>query len=141
MTGDDSTAHHVGITVSDLEETLAFYRDVLGLSVLDRFSVSGEAFSEAVDVPDASADFAHLEGGGVRIELVAYDPKGDEADADALNRPGATHLGLAVDDLESTYERLPGDVETLSEPRTTATGTTICFLRDPEGNLVELLEA
>lgn len=35
----------------------------------------------------------------------------------------------------------PDDVETLSEPRTSSTGTPILFLRDPEGNLVEVLDA
>lgn len=136
----DLAAHHVGITVSDLERTVEFYRDVLGLDVLDRFEVSGDAFSTAVGVDGAAGTFAHLEGGGVRIELVEYDPDGADERADAINQPGATHVGFAVPDLEGFYEGLPGDVETISEPRTTASGTRICFLLDPEGNLVEVLE-
>ena len=58
-----------------------------------------------------------------------------------LNRPGAAHLGLSVPDVDAAYEGLSEAVETLSEPRTTESGTRICFLRDPEGNLVELLDA
>jgi len=69
------SAHHVGITVANLEETLAFYRDVLDLPVADRFSVGGEAFSDAVGVEGASAEFAHLEADGARIELVEYEPE------------------------------------------------------------------
>jgi len=133
-------AHHVGITVSDLECTVEFYRDVLGLEVLDRFTVDGEAFASAVGVDGAAGTFAHLEGGGVRIELVEYDPDGEDGRADAINQPGATHVGFAVPDLEGFYEGLPEDVETISEPRTTASGTRICFLLDPEGNLIEVLE-
>ncbi|QLK27228.1 VOC family protein [Natrinema zhouii] len=136
----DLSAHHVGITVADLEETLAFYRDVLDLSVADRFSVGGEAFSDAVGVEGASANFAHLEAGGARIELVEYDPEARGSPAGGLNQPGASHVGLSVDDLESFAETLPDDVPTLSEPRTTESGTTIMFLRDPEGNLIEVLE-
>ncbi|WP_440771448.1 VOC family protein [Natronorubrum sp. DTA28] len=135
------SAHHVGITVDDLEQTLPFYRDVLGLDVADRFSVDGEAFSDAVGVDDASGEFAHLEADGIRIELIEYEPEAPDSPAAGLNQPGATHIGLAVDDLDSFYAGLPDDVSTISEPRTTASGTSIVFLHDPEGNLIEVLEA
>lgn len=135
------SAHHVGITVSDLEETLPFYRDVLGLEVADRFSVGGEAFSDAVGVGDARGEFAHLEADGIRIELVEYDPEARGSPAAGLNQPGAAHVALSVDDLEAFYAELPDDVPTISEPRTTESGTSILFLRDPESNLIEVLEA
>jgi len=134
------TAHHVGITVSSLEEVLPFYRDVLGLDVITRFSVSGEAFATGVGVENATGSFAHLDGDGTRIELVEYDPEGADIEEPSLNRPGAIHLGLDVDDIDAFYEALPEDVETISAPQTTESGTRICFLRDPEKNLVEVLE-
>lgn len=134
------TAHHHGITVSDLDRAVAFYRDTLGLDVLDRFSVGGKAFATGVGTEGASADFAHLDAGDTRLELVSYDPEGETADRPEPNRPGATHLGFAVDDVDAVYDGLPDDVETVSPPRTTESGTRICFLRDPEENLVELLE-
>lgn len=134
------SAHHVGLTVTDLEATLAFYRDVLDLSVADRFSVGGEAFADAVGVEEARADFAHLEADGIRLELVEYDPEARDAPATALNQPGAAHVGLSVDDLDAFYVSLPEDVPTISDPRTTESGTRILFLRDPEGNLIEVLE-
>jgi catechol 2,3-dioxygenase-like lactoylglutathione lyase family enzyme len=157
------TGHHVGVTVSDLDRAVAFYRDVLGLDVLSRFSVGGDAFATGVGIDGARADFAHLDAGGVRLELVAYessetDDAPSETDsievgsieagspgndtppaAPRLNEPGATHVGLAVDDVEARYAALPDDIETLSEPQTTESGTTIFFLRDPEGNLIEVL--
>ncbi|WP_222917526.1 VOC family protein [Natrinema sp. SYSU A 869] len=136
----DLSAHHIGITVADLEETLAFYRDVLDLSVIDQFSVGGEAFADAVGVEGASADFAHLEADRTRIELVEYDPEARGSPAAGLNQPGASHVGFSVDDLEIFAESLPENVPTISEPRTTESGTTIMFLRDPEGNLIEVLE-
>ncbi|TYT61319.1 VOC family protein [Natrialba swarupiae] len=140
MSDPNCSTHHVGITVNDLEETLSFYRDVLGLSVADRFAVSGEAFSSAVGVEDASAEFVHLDGEGVRIELVEYDPQARASASAGLNQPGASHVGLEVDDVDAFYEGLPDDVATISEPQTTETGSTILFVRDPEGNLVEFLE-
>jgi catechol 2,3-dioxygenase-like lactoylglutathione lyase family enzyme len=134
------TTHHVGVTVSDLDRTAEFYREVLGLDELDRFTVSGPAFADAVDVDGATGRFVHLDGDGVRIELVEYDPQGPDAGGDEINRPGATHVAVAVDDLDAFHADLDSSVGTLSGPRTTESGTRILFLRDPEDNLVEVLE-
>ena len=136
----DLSAHHVGITVSDLDRAVPFYRDVLGLDVLARFSVGGEEFATGVGVANASADFAHLDGDGARIELVEYEPEGEDATGGDVNQPGAKHVGLAVDDLDAFYETLSDEVETISEPQTTESGTRILFVRDPDENLVEILE-
>jgi len=137
----DPTAHHVGVTVSDLDRAVEFYTDTFGLDVVAEFSVEGEAFSEAVDVDGASASFAHLDAGGAVVELVEYEPQANSGADPELNRPGAIHLGLSVDDVEEFYTGLDEGVETLSSPQTTATGTTICFVSDPEGNLIEVLDA
>ncbi|GGM71809.1 catechol 2,3-dioxygenase-like lactoylglutathione lyase family enzyme [Halarchaeum rubridurum] len=145
MSDDDDTtpsAHHYGITVSDLDESLAFYRDVLGLDVISEFSVGGEAFAEGVGVDGASAEFAHLDAGGTRVELVSYDPEGADRRGGMVNDTGAIHLGLSVPDVEAFHESLSDDVETVADgPRTTASGTTILFVRDPDGTPVEILEA
>ncbi|ELZ47989.1 glyoxalase/bleomycin resistance protein/dioxygenase [Halorubrum californiense DSM 19288] len=137
----DPTAHHVGVTVTDLDRAVEFYAETFDLDVVAEFSVGGDAFAEAVDVDAAAAEFAHLDAGGSLVELVAYEPAGEENGDPELNRPGATHLGLSVDDVEEFYADLADDVETLSPPRTTSSGTTICFVRDPEGNLIEVLDA
>ena len=136
----DPTAHHFAVTVSDLDRAVAFYRDTLGLDELSEFSVGGDAFATGVGIDGASAEFAHLDAGDARIELVEYAPEGDDRPEGHLNQPGATHVGLEVDDLDSVYESLPGDVEPIAEPQTTESGTRICFLRDPDDTLVELLE-
>jgi catechol 2,3-dioxygenase-like lactoylglutathione lyase family enzyme len=135
------SAHHYGITVADLDRAVEFYRDVLGLEVLDRFSVSGEAIAAGVGVDGASGDFVHLDADGARVEVIEYVPEGEDASAAAVNQTGAKHLGFSVSDLDSFYEDLPSDVDTVSEPQTTASGARILFLRDPEGNMVEIVEA
>jgi catechol 2,3-dioxygenase-like lactoylglutathione lyase family enzyme len=133
--------HHFGVTVTDLDRAVEFYRDVFEFGPPERFTVSGEAFADAVGVDGATGRFAHFVLDGARIELVEYDPEGSDATGAAVNQPGAKHLGLAVDDLDAFYADLDPSVATLSEPRTTESGTRICFLRDPEGNLIEVLEA
>ena len=137
----DPTAHHVGVTVSDLDRAVDFYAETFDLDVVSEFSVGGDAFSEAVAVEGASAEFAHLDAGDAIVELVSYDPAVESAGAPELNRPGATHLGLTVDDVEAFHADLADDAETLSPPRTTDSGTTVLFVRDPEGNLIEVLDA
>lgn len=133
------SAHHVGTTVRDLDRAVAFYRDVLGLEVLAEFTVSGDEFATGVGVPGATGEFAHLDADGVRIELIEYDPEGEGCTADSVNQPGAKHLGFEVEDVDAFYEALPDDVETVSEPQTTSSGAQICFLRDPEDNLIEII--
>ncbi|WP_144905354.1 VOC family protein [Halobellus captivus] len=133
------TAHHVGLTVTDLDRAVTFYTERLGLDVISRFSVGGEAFATGVGVDDARASFVHLDAGNTRLELVSYDSTESSDDRPQIDRDGAMHIGLTVDDVAAFYEALPSDVETVSEPQTTESGTTILFIRDPEGNLVEVL--
>lgn len=137
----DPTAHHVGITVSDLDRAVAFYTETFDLDVVAEFSVDGDAFAEAVAVDGAAAEFVHLDADGAIVELVAYEPAVDSGGDPELNRQGATHLGLTVDDVEAFHAGLADDVETLSPPRTTESGTTVLFVRDPEGNPIEVLDA
>jgi len=135
----DPTAHHVGITVSDLDAATEFYRSVFDCETIAEFSVDGDAFATGVDIDNARADFVHLDLGSIRLELVAYEPVGDDRSPADLNDGGATHIGVKVDDVDAFYDSLSESVSTLSPPQTTATGTTICFLRDPDGTLIEVL--
>jgi len=133
------TAHHVGVTVADLDRAVTFYKDILGLPELARFTVGGDAFSTGVGIENAEASFVHLDAGETRIELVSYESTGQPREEPRLDRAGATHVALTVDDVEAYYDSLPDDVETLSEPQTTESGTTIFFVRDPEANFIEVL--
>ncbi|MFB6256905.1 MAG: VOC family protein [Haloplanus sp.] len=135
------TPHHFGVTVADLDRAVEFYRETFDLDPAERFAVSGEAFADGVGIDGATGRFAHFVLDGARIELVEYDPEGPNTTDAAVNRPGAKHLGLAVGDLDAFYADLDPGIETVSEPRTTESGTRILFVRDPEGNLVEVLEA
>ncbi len=134
------TTHHTGVTVSDLETSIDFYTDLLGCTVEGRFSVEGSAFERVVDADGVSGTFAHLRSGNARIELVEYEPADGRRTPGSLPQPGATHLAFAVDDIDRTHAELPEDVETLSDPETTESGTRLVFLRDPDGTLIELLE-
>jgi catechol 2,3-dioxygenase-like lactoylglutathione lyase family enzyme len=74
------------------------------------------------------------------LELIRY--RNYPAERSALNsRVGAAHVCFAVDDVRSAYGALRADgVEFLSEPHTDAAGTQWVYMRDPDGNVVELIE-
>lgn len=133
--------HHVGVVVSDLEEAVSFYRDALGLSVVDEFTLSEDGIGTAIGVDGATGDFAHLDGGGARIELIEYDPAGDDCTAETINQLGAMHVGFSVEDIDAFYRDLPEGVEPISDPQRVEIGTSILFFEDPDGNFVEVVEA
>jgi catechol 2,3-dioxygenase-like lactoylglutathione lyase family enzyme len=138
------TGHHQGIVVSDLDRAVEFYRDVLGMEELFRLSTDPEPFGELLGVDhDAPAEIAFLDaGGGMKLELEAHDSGttnvNDAADPTDVGYP---HLCLEVDDIEAVYEELEEHVGFLSQPGSaTESGATIVYFRDPDGNLIELIE-
>jgi catechol 2,3-dioxygenase-like lactoylglutathione lyase family enzyme len=137
----ETTMHHTGLTVSDLDRSVEFYTDVIGGTVESRFSVSGEAFETVVGSEGVSGQFVHIDVGDGRLELVEYEPTDASREPATLPQPGGTHLAFSLGNVDGLVDALPDGIDPLSEPRTTASGTRLVFVRDPDGNLVELLEA
>lgn len=134
-------SHHTGIVVSDLAEAVSFYRDTLGFDVIEEFTLAGDGIATAIDVDGVTGNFAHLDAGGSRVELIEYEPTGRDTGPTAINQLGATHLGFEVADIEEFYAELPEDAEPVSEPQEIEIGIDILFFRDPDGNFVEVVEA
>ncbi len=115
--------HHVSVLVSDTSRALAFYRDLLGLSLDNSRPV--------LDFPGAWLDVGdqqvHL------IEIPAHMPAGASVAHGGRDR----HFALQVADLEPVSGRLEaGGVDyTLSR-----SGRRALFCRDPDGNAIELVE-
>ena len=86
--------HHTGYTVSDLDRSLAFYRDLLGCEVLATQEKEGGYLAAIVGYADAHVRMAHLRlpGGEHVIELFEYlAPDGERADVaprEAVDRRG-----------------------------------------------------
>jgi catechol 2,3-dioxygenase-like lactoylglutathione lyase family enzyme len=139
------TAHHYGVTVSDMDEALEFYRDTLGLETVSEGSIErgtedGEKFSKFVGVENAEVDVVFLDAGGCQVELLQYHtPAGTNVNEGVSNNdPGASHFCLQVDDIDAVYEDLSDDVEFLYEPITLSKGVRVAYMFDPDGNIVEL---
>ncbi|MFA9517367.1 VOC family protein [Halopenitus sp. H-Gu1] len=135
----DLQAHHFGIIVEDIEESLSFYRDTLGLEVAAEFTLDGDGIATAIDVEGVTGRFAHLDAGGARIELIEYEPAGETARAEAVNQLGAKHAGFEVDDIDAFYADLPDSASPIAEPQRSQSGARILFFEDPDGNILEVI--
>lgn len=137
--------HHTAISTGDIERSLRFYRDLLGFEEV--FSSTWEVGTETVDrivgLKDSSAQVVMLRAGNACVELFQYaTPLPKPSDS---NRPvcdhGITHLCLQVTDIDSEYERLKAaGMHFHCPPQAGGRGLRVTYGRDPDGNVVELLE-
>jgi catechol 2,3-dioxygenase-like lactoylglutathione lyase family enzyme len=135
---------HLGICVSDLQRSLAFYTEGLGFREVGRLALEGEQSSRLLELPGVRFEAVYLECAGVIIELLHYAEP--EAQGDGSGRPmnarGLTHLSLAVDDLEALIERIPAlGGRVLHHTRLhNPDDSSALFALDPDGTRLELLD-
>jgi catechol 2,3-dioxygenase-like lactoylglutathione lyase family enzyme len=141
--------HHTGYTVADLDSSLAFYRDLLGMQVIAMQEKQGGYLAAIVGNPEAHVRMAHLRlpGGEHMLELFEYvAPRGAGPRRPEPWDAGTPHLCFAVTDLRPLYERLrAAGVDTfVSPPVEVDTGVNrgglALYLRDPDGIPVELFQ-
>ncbi len=100
--------HHTCITVSDLDRSIAFYRDLLGLELkfTEESERSGDDRSKALGVEKAQVKLAILRAGDAQVELIEYvNAKGRPYDRHN-NDAGAMHIAFQVTDIDVVYQRL-----------------------------------
>lgn len=141
-----SSIHHTGLTVSNLERALAFYRDTLGLEVVMEQEKSGGYLAAITGYPDAHVRMAHLvTPTGQRLELFEYlEPAGRAAQREPCEI-GITHICLAVANVHDAHRRLiAAGGEPFSEPVAIDTGANAgawgLYVRDPDGIVLELFQ-
>ena len=141
--------NHTGFVVSNMERSLAFYRDQLGLEIERDQILEGEFISELVGYPDAKLHIIYLGLGDMKhsVELIEYlNPRGNAAPLPERKDIGATHLGIIVDNVDEFYKELSSkEVRFVSPPaiRPDAVYPMAqkgCYMQDPDGNWLELLE-
>lgn len=137
---------HLGICVSHLEASLAFYRDALGFEPVSELSASGPETSTLLALPDASLRAVYLRRDGLVIELLHYGSPGALGDGAprAMNALGLTHLSLRVPDLDSAIAGLEArGVNVLHATRihNRELGAKAVFVTDPDGTRIELVES
>lgn len=146
--GTITALFHAGITVSDMDRSLVFYRDGLGLEIeFDRGAGDPVATKVVLGLSfdNLRAVFLRIPGGGY-VELLEY--RGIER-LPAASRPcdpGGGHLALYVDDLGAVFDRLSSlgfrarsaaIVDVVSGPNK---GGRAIYAVDPDGYAVELVQ-
>ena len=137
---------HGGVTVTDMDASLPFYRDGLGLEVAFDRIIDGDYLKTVLALPlhEIRACYLHIPGGGY-VELLEY--RGLERMPAACRPcdPGSGHLCLYVDDVNGIWERVHGlgfssrggPVDITSGPNS---GARSIYLLDPDGYPVELFQ-
>ena len=126
--------HHAALSVYAMAESVHFY-GLFGFREVVRYRE-----------PDGTSEIAHLKLGDAFLELWWYAghqaaPKSAENLATDLPRIGWKHLALRVESLTDAIRLLEDHQIPLAVPLTSGkTGVTYLFVRDPSGNLLEILE-
>jgi catechol 2,3-dioxygenase-like lactoylglutathione lyase family enzyme len=139
---------HVGVAVQDMERSLSFYRDGLGLTVVIDRVADDEYLREVNAVESTSIRIVYLSVPGTDFRIELLEHRGAER-IPIHGRPcdpGISHIGLYVDDVEEIVRRLvaAGYQSRSAQPVTIAAGpyrgARSCFMMDPDGMLVELFQ-
>jgi catechol 2,3-dioxygenase-like lactoylglutathione lyase family enzyme len=140
---------HAGLTVADLERSLAFYEGLLELP-LAAIALEESAEIEAiVGHPGARVRIADLQlPSGAVLELLQYEVPAAAAVTASHTQAGTAHLALGVTDLRGLHARLVAagvDVISTDGPVTVTAGegwegVTVLYVRDPDRNVIELIE-
>jgi len=116
---------HTRYRVRDLEKTVSFYKDVLGLRELRRHTSGRGSQLVFLKAPD----------GDVEIEICKFDQSGP-----VVVGPDLTHLAFEVDDLEKFAREAAAKGYPLSDGPHSTGNSKIAFIDAPEGYEIELIE-
>jgi lactoylglutathione lyase len=131
--------NHVGQCVTDLERSKRFYCELFGFSLEREITPPDETSAQLMSLtPPLGMTAAYLVRDGLVLELLHYSARGQTRPyrPRTMNEPGLTHISLSVDDIDDVCSRVRaygGEVVDGSH-----IGAAV-FIRDPDGQLVELL--
>jgi catechol 2,3-dioxygenase-like lactoylglutathione lyase family enzyme len=135
---------HVGIVVEDLAAATEFFAE-LGLERRGDGQVEGRWVDRIVALDGVRVDFAMMQtpDGHGRLELVKFrSPPTQGGDPSApANTPGLRHLAFVVEDIDDIIARLQArGAELVGEVERFEDMFRLCYIRGPEGIIVELAE-
>jgi catechol 2,3-dioxygenase-like lactoylglutathione lyase family enzyme len=139
--------NHFSLTVEDLDRSLAFWRDTLGLEQIEfAMTTTGDFVEDIVGLSDTFMESVFVRAPGILIEIIKYvTPEGTPIRPRTCD-PGCTHIAFECENLEAIFERVRANGYTTRADRVIAVpegdwaGTKTFYSVDPDGVTVELLE-
>ena len=136
-----SLVNHVGLTVSDLDASVAFYVGVVGMTLQVRTKSGGDWFDTLTGNDGAALDVVMLQSPDVVLQLVQYERGGNPDAVTGHNRVGNVHLCINVADVDA----MRTSVVAAGLPATPivalpAPGMRSFYTADPDGVPVEFLQ-
>lgn len=142
---------HIGITVSDLDRSIDFYKNVLGLSFQGEITMKGKEADLLFDKKDCEARIAYLNSTDNSIsppvELIEFVNEQAIIGKPSLSKTSISEICFEVEDIDYSYKTLlTKGVEFLSEPQDfdfSKIGfgkSRAVYFRDPDGIVLELIE-
>lgn len=134
---------HVGLTVSNFEKAVKWYYDMFGFRLISEQVLQEEQVNNLYPLyklknTEIHLGFLRAPKGGV-VEIFEFSNSLPEEQV-IWNKPGLTHMTYDVKNIKKWYNELKRKgVEFFSEPQQTD-GTEWVFLKDPDGNLIELID-
>ena len=139
--------NHTSFTVSDLERSVAFFRDALGFEVTSKAPRNPDVVSRITGIPGTEMLIAYVRGPGHSLELIQYlGPKEGRGRVRSLPCDvGFAHVAYDVDDIEAAIDAAAGhDVHVIGEvaviDQGPNTGGKVAYLRDRDGITIEFIQ-
>jgi lactoylglutathione lyase len=141
------STEHFSFTVSNMEDTLHFFCDLLKLEATPIMDVENEGVQRIIGIPGASLRIAIVRlPDGKNIELIEYvKPRGNKIDLQT-NNTGVAHIAFLVEGIDGMYRDLSEKgVQFVSEPVWGPSNDgkgkwAVCYLRGPDGITLEFIE-
>jgi len=133
--------NHTGLVVTDLDRSKRFYREVFGFRLWYEISPPDVPTAQLTGLtPPLGVTASYLTLDGFVLELMHYSADGATLPfrARTMNEPGLTHLSISVDDVQVAAARA---VEFGGRRIEESDIGAALFVRDPDGQLIELLPA
>ena len=136
--------HHTAISVADIDRSIHFYCELLGMKLEWKIDHRrSEALEKVVGLKNVDVSYAMLSGWGGRVELFQYhSPEGLPYPPDKpVCDKGITHFGFQVEDIDGLYEKLlASGVQFNTPPLVIRPGVKATYFHDPDGITLEFVQ-
>jgi glyoxylase I family protein len=134
--------HHAALCTPDLDKMIAFYRDMVGFSVVSESEwAQNEMIDQIIGVPGSAARQVMMRAGGAYLEMFEY--RAPESRPGPRARPqdhGYTHICLDVVDIQAEWDRLTAAGATFTCRPGDFGDIKAVYGKDPDGNIIEIQE-